>query len=120
MITKAELSEILHSIEGLNVGEGEDFLDTAGAYPKCAYFEISWTDEMASGDSYEELVTYQISIEYRRPRDPALLAIKRALNERSLHPDFYHEKVSPAKGPSHVHSYCSITCREVLTDGPAD
>ena len=116
MITKTELSGILHDIFGQSVGEGEDFLDRAGTFPKCAYFEISWTDDMASGDSYEELVTYQISVEYRKPRDPALLALKKALNERSLHPDFYHEKVSPAKGPSHFHSYCSITCKEVLTD----
>lgn len=116
MITKTELSLLLHGIFGSSVGEGEDFLDQAGAFPKCAYFEISWTDDMASGDGYEELVTYQISVEYRKPRDPALLDLKRALNERGLHPDIYHEKVSPAKGPSHFHSYCSITCKEVLTD----
>ena len=71
MITKTELSIILHGIFGASVGEGEDFLDKAGTFPKCAYFEISWTDDMASGDSYEELVTYQISVEYRKPRDPA-------------------------------------------------
>jgi hypothetical protein len=120
VITKNELSEILHGVFGTSVGEGEDFLDKAGVFPKCAYFEISWNDEMASGESYEELVTYQISVEYRKPRDPALLALKKALNERSLHPDFYHEKVSPSKGPSHFHSYCSITCKEVLTDGISD
>lgn len=116
MITKTELSMILHGIFGASVGEGEDFLDKAGTFPKCAYFEISWTDDMASGDDYEELVTYQISVEYRKPRDQALLDLKRALNERGMHPDFYHEKVSPAKGPGHLHSYCSVTCREVLTD----
>ena len=51
MITKTELSALLHGIEGLNVGEGEGFLDQKGRFPRCAYFEIAWDDDTASGDA---------------------------------------------------------------------
>lgn len=120
MITKTELSELLHGIAGLNVGEGETFLDQKGNFPRCAYFEIAWEDDMASGDAYYETVTYQISFEARGPRDPALLALKAALNAEGLHPSIYHERVASKDAPAYWHSYMSITCREDLTGGEDD
>lgn len=120
MITKTELSALLHGIQGLNVGEGENFLDQKGSFPRCAYFEIAWEDDMASGDAYNETVTYQISFEARTPRNAALLALKAALNAAGLHPSIYHERVSSKDSPAYWHSYMSITCREDLTGGGDD
>lgn len=83
MITKTELSALLHGIEGLNVGEGEGFLDQKGRFPRCAYFEIAWEDDTASGDAYDETVTYQISL---RPAGPGIRLFwrsKRRLTKRA-------------------------------------
>ena len=112
MLTKAELSRILNSIEGLEVGEGEAFLDAAGKYPKVAYWEMLWRDEMASGNEYEQVVTYQISFESNKPRDPALMSLKKAINMYGLHPDIYHERVQSKEAPAVFHSFFTLEVEE--------
>ena len=112
MLTKAELSWMLNSIEGLRVGEGEAFLDAAGEYPKVAYWEMMWRDEMASGKEYEQVVAYQISFESNKPRDPALLSLKKALNAHGLHPDIYHERVQSKEAPAVFHSFFTLEVEE--------
>ena len=113
-MTKRELSQILHET-GAAVGEGEQFLIDSDAFPKAAYFEILWDDNMASGDDYEEYVTYQISFASKRPRDPALVDLKRRLNDAGFHPQISHEYVNGDKGPAYYHSYFSVTVEERLT-----
>lgn len=113
-MTKLKLSELLHQT-GAAVGEGEQFLIDGDTFPKIAYFEISWDDVMASGDGYEEQVTYQISVASKRPRDPALVNLKRQLNDAGLHPQINHEYVNGDKGPSYYHSYFSVTVEERVT-----
>ena len=113
-MTKAELSELLHGI-GVPVGEGEHFLDSSTEFPKIAYWEYLWSDDMASGDDYEELVTYQVSFVSRRPRDPKLIQLKRRLNNIGIHPDINHEYVKAENGPGEYHSYMQIDVAEVLT-----
>ena len=113
---KEELSSLLNSLN-IPVGEGEHFLLSKGQYPKVAYWEYVWEDDMASGDDYEELVTYQVSFASMSRRDPALLRLKRLLNEYGLHPTIYHEYVradSGSNGPGYFHSYFSLQVYEEL------
>lgn len=110
-MTKLELSRLLHSLQ-IPVGEGEHFMDSADQMPKVAYWEYLWNDNMASGDDYEVVVTYQISFMSARPRDPKLLALKRELNDIGIHPDIYHEYVKSNKTPGYHHSYFSVDVEE--------
>lgn len=124
-MTKEELSSLLKRLN-IPVGEGEHFLEAKGQYPKVAYWEYIWEDDMASGDDYDELVTYQISFASKYRRDPALVMLKRLLNDEcGLHPTIYHEYVradSGSNGPGYFHSYFSLQVYEELeaadgTDG---
>ena len=121
-MTKTELSDLLHRLD-IPVGEGEHFLLSKGQYPKVAYWEYIWEDDMASGDDYEEIVTYQISFASTRRRDPSLVKLKRLLNDEfCLHPTIYHEYVrsdSGSNGPGYFHSYFNLQVLEAL-DGSDD
>lgn len=116
-MTKDELSSLLKRLN-IPVGEGEHFLEAKGQYPKVAYWEYVWEDDMASGDDYEELVTYQVSFASTHRRDPALVMLKRLLNdEYRLHPVIYHEYVRAdggSNGPGYYHSYFSLQVYESL------
>lgn len=116
-MTKEDLSSLLKRLN-IPVGEGEHFLEAKGKYPKVAYWEYIWEDDMASGDDYEELVTYQISFASKYRRDPALVMLKRLLNDEfGLHPTIYHEYVradSGSNGPGYFHSYFSLQVYEEL------
>lgn len=111
MMTKAQLSTLLHSLN-IPVGEGEHFLDSEANMPKVAYWERIWNDAMASGDDYDTIVNYQISMFSRRPRDPSLIALKTALNEAGIHPEFYIEYVKSEKGPGYYHTACTVDVEE--------
>lgn len=120
MISKKELSALLHKLN-IPVGEGEHFLDSQGKYPKVAYWEYLWSDTMASGKHYAEIVRYQVSFVSVRPRDTKLVELKRLINAEGLHPDIYHEYVksgdtSQAKEQGVYHSYFYIDVAEELTD----
>lgn len=110
-MTKKELSVLLNSIE-IPVGEGEQFLESKGKYPKIAYWEYVWTDKMSSGSDYSNIVTYQISFASAKPRDAKLLQLKKALNDKNLHPTIYHEYVASENSPGYYHSYFSIDVEE--------
>lgn len=110
-MTKSELSTILNTLD-IPVGEGEHFIDSRESMPKIAYWEYVWKDVMSSGDDYDMIVTYQISFVSTKPRDAQLLALKTALNDAGLHPDFYHEYVKSDNAPGYFHSYCSVDLEE--------
>ena len=115
IMTKDQLSSLLHELD-IPVGEGEHFLESKGSYPKVAYWEYVWTDDMASGDDYQVIVTYQVSFASTKRRDPVLVELKKKLNDAGLHPTFYHEYVraeNGSNGPGYFHSYFSL---EVLED----
>lgn len=114
-MTKTELSTILHSL-GIPVGEGEHFIESAESMPKVAYWEYLWSDVMASGDDYDCVVTYQISMISKRPRDQKLLALKSVLNASGIHPDIYHEYVKADKSPGYYHSYFSVDIEEKVDE----
>lgn len=71
-MTQEELSEILHDI-GCPVNEGVSSLKNEKVFPRIDYWEILWEDTMASGDDYENEITWQISFYARKPRDPKLI-----------------------------------------------
>jgi hypothetical protein len=112
-LTKAELLEILNG-SGVTVREGEQYLEDGKTFPKIAYWEYLWSDSEASGDSYETVVTYQVSFASRTPRHSKLLALKNALNSHGLTPDIYHEYVKAQNGPGWWHSYFSVDITEHL------
>ena len=112
-MTKSGLSTLLKSL-GIPVGEGEQFLDAKGKYPKIAYWEYVWTDTMSSGSDYSNIVTYQISFAGAIPRDAKLMQLKKMLNDEDLHPVIYHEYVTSENGPGYYHSYFSIDVEEDL------
>lgn len=112
--SKQDLSAILHQVEGVVIGEGEQFLDDAKAYPKIAYWEYVWDDSMASGDGYETVVTYQVSFCSRRPRDPHLIALKQLLNRHDEYPVIYHEYVVGQNKAPEWHSYFTLDVLEEI------
>lgn len=113
-MTKAELVTLLNTLQ-IPVGEGEHFLDSDRTYPKVAFWEYYWDDVMASGDDYDEIVTYQISFVSRTPRHSKLIELKKALNDAGLHPPITHEYVKASNGPGEYHSYFGIDVTESLT-----
>ena len=113
MLSKLELSALLHLLD-IPVGEGEQFLEDQKDKVKVCYWEYVWEDQMASGDDYENVVTYQLSFKADKPRHPKLLELKHRLNEANQYPTFYHEYVKGVNGPGYFHSYCSIDVLEEL------
>jgi len=111
ILKKSELSEILNSLD-IPVGEGEQFIESKDTMPKIAYWEYVWSDDMASGDDYEMIVTYQVSFVANKPRHSKLVALKAALNDAGIHPTIYHEYVKGQNSAGYFHSYFSIDVTE--------
>lgn len=115
-LTKAEFSQMIHEA-GVPVGEGENYLDDEKTYPKIAYWEYVWTDQMASGSDYETVVRYQVSYASRRGRDNGLKKLKKSLNSRGLHPQMFHEYVKGDSSPGYHHWYCAVDVLEDPLEG---
>lgn len=73
-MTKQELSKMLHAT-GCPVNEGISDLDNGKKFPRIDYWEIAWDDVMASGDNYEDKITWQVSFYSRTPRNEKLTFI---------------------------------------------
>lgn len=112
-MTKAELVSILQSV-GVPVREGESYLEDLKTFPKIAFWEYYWSDQMASGDDYHTTVTYQVSFASRTARHEKLLALKAALNAAGLHPTISHEYLKAQNGPAWHHSYFAVDITEDL------
>ena len=109
-MTQKELSEILHDI-GCPVNEGVSSLKNEKVFKIIYYLYFMVVDTLASGDDYENEITWQISFYARKPRDPKLIALKNRLNELSYHPTIAHEYVTEDRV---WHSYFSITTDGVI------
>ena len=66
-MTKKELSEILHST-GIPINEGISSDVNTNKYPRIVYWPYYEQDETASGEGYQNIVTYQISFYARTPQ----------------------------------------------------
>lgn len=91
-MTKEELSKLLHSID-IPVNEGISSDKNMNVYPRIVYWPIAEQDEMASGEDYHNVVTYQISFWSRTPQHEKFKELRKKLRKVGLHPFFSHEFV---------------------------
>lgn len=104
-MTQKELSDVLHDT-GCPVNEGVSNIKNEKTFPRIDYWEILWEDTMASGEDYEEEITWQISFYAKKPRDPKLIELRNRLRELGYHPSIAHEYIQEDRI---WHSYFSIT-----------
>lgn len=91
-MTKGDLSKLLHSL-GIAVNEGITSDENINQYPRVVYWPFAEQDEMASGDDYDNIVTYQISFYARTPQHEKYKELRQKLRDIGLHPMFNHEYV---------------------------
>ena len=105
-MNKTQLSALLHSCCD-NVSDSVTAMEKQNLYPRIVYWSYIWEDVMASGDEYEDLRTYQVSVWGKVPpeQNKALLSVRAALQEAGEHPRIMHEYVREDQA---FHSYFSI------------
>ena len=105
-MTKEELSGLLHaSCDAVN--EGITSKKNENTYPRVLYWSYVWEDSLASGDAYQELHTYQVSMFATVPPEANanLIKLRTLLRKKGVHPTIYHEY----NEEDHVwHSYMSV------------
>lgn len=112
MITKTELIEILKST-GAPVNENIASQSNTNKFPRIVFWEFVWEEIDASDSSYDSKVSYQVSVHYKRPRDPILFKLRKAFHEKGVKPTFYHEFIEDFK---EYHTYMTIEVLENLDD----
>ena len=116
VVSKAELSKMLRSI-GVPLDEGITAEENRNKYPRIVYWPYIEQDEMASGEGYENRVTYQISFYARIPQHEKYKILRNKLREKGIHPVFYHEYVE--KDPVYEntwHTYFAVEVTEEIED----
>lgn len=120
ILTKSELSELLHELE-IPVDEGTVSEENRGITPRIVYWPYTEEDVMASGEGYKNLVTYQISFFARTPQHKKYKLLRKLLREKGLHPLFSHEYVE--KDPIFAkmwHTYCAVDVLEEIEEDDLD
>lgn len=112
MITKKELVELLKSLD-IPVNEGLTSKVNTNKFPRVVFWDYVWDEIHASDDSYDTVVTYQVSFHSLRPRDKKLLELRRKLHEKGIRPMISHEVIQDTL---EVHSFFSIEVLEDLDD----
>lgn len=107
-MTKSELSELLHST-GVAVNEGIASQENINVYPRIVYWDYIWEDRLASGEVYEDWITYQVSFYSKIPKHPKLIELRNKLRDWNVHPIIYHEFVEEDKV---WHSYFAVEVTE--------
>lgn len=116
ILTKAELSELLHSLE-IAVDEGKASEENKNMYPRIVYWPFVEQDVVASGEAYTNLVTYQISFYARVPQHKKYKELRKELRDKGLHPLFSHEYVENDPIFSKTwHTYFAIDVLEEIED----
>lgn len=92
ILSKEELSKLLHSLN-IPVNEGVSSAENEGKYPRIVYWVMQETDVVASGEGYNNQVTYQISLFCRTPQHEKYQELRNELRKLGQHPTFYHEYV---------------------------
>lgn len=112
-MTKEELSKILHQACD-TVNEGITSKKNENVFPRILYWSYIWNDELASGETYQEIYTFQVSIFALVPpeQNKELLILRKLLRKAGIHPTIYHEY---NEEESVWHSYMSIQidCGEI-------
>lgn len=89
---KSEMSELLHLLN-IPVNEGISSEENTNKFPKIVYWAYVEEDEMASGEAYNNKVTYQVSFYARTPQHDKYKELRNMLRETGIHPVFYHEYI---------------------------
>ena len=107
-MTKKEFEELLDELN-IPVSEGAPKDEQIDEEVRLNYWEYNWDDNMASGEDYNTVVTYQVSLIAEKPRHPKLLELREKLHEKGLHPSIQHEHLIEER---HIHSFFSIDLLE--------
>lgn len=107
-MTKKEFEELLDKLK-VPVSESTPKDDEMEEEIRIHYWDYNWEDNMASGQDYNTIVTYQVSVVADKPRHPKLLELKKLLNEVGYHPSIQHEYLTEQR---RVHSFFSIDVLE--------
>ena len=107
-MTKEEFVELLDELN-IPVSEEAPKDNEIEDEVRLHYWEYNWEDNMASGEEYNTIVTYQVSFIADIPRHPKLIELKHKLNEKGLHPSIQHENLMEQR---RIHSFFSIDLLE--------
>lgn len=107
-MTKKEFEELLDKLE-IPVSESTPKDDEMEEEIRIHYWDYNWEDNMASGQEYNTIVTYQVSVVADKPRHPKLLELKKLFNKAGYHPSIQHERSTEQR---RVHSFFSIDILE--------
>lgn len=91
-MTQKELSDLLHNT-GCPVNEGVSSLKNEKIFPRIDYWEFAWEDVVASGEEYQDKITWQISFYAKKPRDEKLVKLREELRKLGFHPMISHEYI---------------------------
>lgn len=107
-MTKNEFIEILKQLD-ISLNEGESSINNSTKYPRIVFWDYIWEDQLASGENYTTVETYQVSFFAKKPRDAKLLELRDLLRANGLHPMIQHEYVEDkGKDLKYYHSYFSV------------
>lgn len=108
MMNKEKLIELLKKT-GVKVNEciPEDI--HMNDETRICFWEYEWEPLVASNLEYNTKVTYQISIISNKPRNNAILMLKKELEKNGLHPVIQHEKDIESR---RWHSYFALEVLE--------
>lgn len=109
-MTKQEYMELLDELN-IPVSESAPKDDDIEEDIRIHLWEYNWEDDMASGQDYGTIITYQTSIIASKPRHPKLLELKKKLNKKGYHPSIQHEYIAEKR---RIHSFFSIDILEIL------
>lgn len=89
-MTKEELTELLKELQiPINEGTPED--DMIEEPVRLCFWDYLWETQGASGNTYNTIVTYQISFLADVPRHAKLIELVHKLDKINLHPVVQHE-----------------------------
>lgn len=107
-MTKKEFIDLLEELK-IPVSESTPKDNEMEKEIRIHYWDYNWEDNTASGQDYNTIVTYQISVVADKPRHPKLLKLKKLLNEKGYYPSIQHEYLAEQR---RVHSFFSIDILE--------
>ena len=109
-MTKKELETLILNV-GMPFNEGISSEDNKEQFPRLVFWEFLWDPQSASDIDYNTVVTYQLSVYTRTPRDPYLIALKDALAKKGLRPTIQHEFIEDER---YFHSFMAVDIVENL------
>lgn len=112
LMSKEELVKLLEELQ-VPLSEGPPKDDEVEDDERINFWDYNWKDLMASGENYNTIVTYQVSIVANQPRSKTLLKTKKKLNNKGYYPEIQHEHLIEKR---RVHSFFSIDVLENIEE----